>query len=122
MTLWKSVSGKRAREVKEWMRSKELARSPVASEPLVLAGVLDRMMMHDDLDGVTDTPAGELTCLRIYAIWKAYEQVHALADWQRPKSQSKSRWRSAMNKSYNVPLMAAWASYRSDRSAENKVT
>ena len=84
-------------EVAEWIRSKDLGTAPVASEMAVLAQILDRMMLSGNHAMLVNSAASEVTCLRMYSIWKAYENVHCLSDWQRPKNQQGGKWRSKVN-------------------------
>jgi len=63
----------------------------------MLAMVLDRMMSAGDHDSLINSQAAELTCLRLYSIWKAYERVQCRADWQRPKSQNNGKWKSKVD-------------------------
>ena len=92
-------SGRTAKiELGEWLRSKELQRASISSEVTMLAMVLDRMMAEGAYEQLINSPAAELTCLRLYAIWKAYENVKCVSDWQRPKGQqSGSKWRSKVD-------------------------
>ena len=91
-------SGRSARvEVAEWLRSKELQRATICHEVLMLASILDRMMAAGDHSALINSQSAELTCLRMYAIWKAYDQVKCLNDWQRPKGQSQGKWKSKVD-------------------------
>ena len=84
-------------EVGDWIKSKELFGASVAAEMNVLAQILDRMMLSGQRSSLVNSPASEVTCLRMYSIWKAYENVHCANDWQRPKNQSGGKWRSKVN-------------------------
>ena len=84
-------------EIKEWLRSKELARAPITSEISVLGMILDRMMMTGQHDMMINSQASGVTCLRMYAIWKAYDNVKGVADWQRLKNQSGAKWKSKVD-------------------------
>ena len=84
-------------EVADWIKSKELGSSPVAAEMAVLAQILDRMMLSGQNGALVNSAASEVTCLRMYSIWKAYENVHVLNDWQRPRNQQGGKWRSKVN-------------------------
>eukprot|EP00972_Heterocapsa_arctica_P030501 4490699-Heterocapsa_arctica.AAC.1 len=53
--------------------------------------------MNGQHDMLINSPASEVTCLRIYAVWKAYDAVRGLADWQRPKNQNGSKWKSKVD-------------------------
>ncbi len=64
---------------------------------MVLASILDRMIFSGEHDQLMHSPASELMCLRLYAIFKAYDQVECLSDWQRPKSQAGQKWKSKVN-------------------------
>ena len=91
-------SGRSAKqEIREWLRSKELERAGIAQEIIVLASILDRMLFTGDHDALINSEASELACLRLYSIFKAYEKVYCLADWQRPKNQSGQKWKSKVN-------------------------
>ena len=91
-------SGRSAKqEVQEWLRSKELTKAPIANEMLVLAMMLDRMMSCGDYKGLINSQASELSCLRMYAIMKAYEGVTCEADWKRPRNANGAKWRSKVD-------------------------
>eukprot|EP00959_Pyramimonas_sp_CCMP1952_P224095 4685527-Pyramimonas_sp.AAC.1 len=63
----------------------------------MLAAVLDRMMMRGEFDAPINSQAAELTCLRVYSMFKAYENVEVESDRRRPKSANGSKWRSKVN-------------------------
>ena len=92
-------SGRSARvEVAEWLRSKELQRATICHEVLMLASILDRMMAQGDYSALINSQPAELACLRLYAIWKAYDQVKCLNDWQRPSGQRQNnKWKSKVD-------------------------
>ena len=54
-------------------------------------------MLCGERSSLVNSPASEVTCLRMYSIWKAYENVHGLTDWQRPRNQQGGKWRSKVN-------------------------
>eukprot|EP00959_Pyramimonas_sp_CCMP1952_P439359 9197542-Pyramimonas_sp.AAC.1 len=58
------------------------------------------MMMCGEFDSLINSQAAELTCLRIYSIFKAYENVEVESDWRRPKSANGSKWKSKVNWGY----------------------
>ena len=90
--------GRSARvETQEWLKSKELQTAGVAQEINMLAMVLDRMMSSGQHDDLINSQVAELTCLRLYSIWKAYERVTCMNDWRRPKAQSGGKWRSKVD-------------------------
>ena len=90
--------GRSARvESQEWLRSKELQSAGVAQDINMLAMVLDRMMSSGQYDELINSQAAELTCLRLYSIWKAYERVQCKGDWQRPKSQHGGKWKTKVD-------------------------
>ena len=66
----------------------------------MLAAVLDRMMSSGEFDALINSQAAELTCLRIYSIFKAYEKVEVESDWRRPKSANGNKWKSKVNWGY----------------------
>ena len=84
-------------EIREWLRTKELEKAGIAQEVVVLAAILDRMMFTGDFDSLINSEASELACLRLYSIFKAYEKVTCLSDWQRPKNQAGQKWKSKVN-------------------------
>ena len=84
-------------EIKEWLRSKEFERAPIASEISVLGMILDRMMMTGQRDMMINSQASEATCLRMYAIWTAYDNAKGVTDWQRPKNQNGAKWKSKVD-------------------------
>ena len=87
-------SGRSAKqEVADWLKTKELQRASISHKVLMLASILDRMMAAGDHSALINSQPAELACLRLYAIWKAYDQVKCLHDWQRPKGQSQGKWK-----------------------------
>ena len=108
--------GRTARaETQEWLRSKELQQASVANEVNMLAMVLDRMMTAGEHDALINSQAAELTCLRLYSIWKAYERVVCRGDWQRPKQQNNGKWKSKVDWS----LAEEYLRLEGDRESEN---
>ena len=57
--------------------------------------VLDRMLENGE--DLVNNQSAELVCRRLYAIFKAYEKVTKLEDWQRPKNQSGNKWPSKVD-------------------------
>eukprot|EP00972_Heterocapsa_arctica_P044072 6507430-Heterocapsa_arctica.AAC.1 len=53
--------------------------------------------MNGQHDMLINSPASEMTCLRISSVWKAYDAVRNLADWQRPKNQNGAKWKSKVD-------------------------
>eukprot|EP00959_Pyramimonas_sp_CCMP1952_P167698 3504918-Pyramimonas_sp.AAC.1 len=47
-----------------------------------------------------NSQATEITCLRLYSIFKAYELVEQESDWRRPKSANGGKWKSKVNWAY----------------------
>ena len=97
--LYKSGRGARA-ELDDWLRQKELIKCSIASEVYMLGAVLDKMMSAGEFDSLINSQAAELTCLRLYSIFKAYELVEQESDWRRPKSANGSKWKSKVNWAY----------------------
>eukprot|EP00959_Pyramimonas_sp_CCMP1952_P240626 5028889-Pyramimonas_sp.AAC.1 len=64
---------------------------------LVLATTLDRMMASGDFKGLTNSQASKLSCLRMYAIIKAYEDATCEHDWKRPRNASGAKWKSKVD-------------------------
>ena len=85
-------------ELREWLRSKELQRAVISSEVRMLALVLGRLIAEGAHVQLIKGPAAERTCLRLCAIWKAYEKVKCAHDWQRPTGHpSVSPWGSKVD-------------------------
>ena len=82
----------------------------------MLALVLDRMMSQGRYDELINSQAAEVTCLRLYSIWKAYERVQCKGDWQRPKAQHGGKWRSKVDWS----LAEEYLRLDGDPSSENR--
>ena len=98
---WLYRGGRTAKvELNEWIRGKELQQSQIASEVVMLGAVLDRMLISGQHDELINSSAAELTCLRLYSIFRAYENVNCLADWRRPKAAHGGKWRSKVNWNY----------------------
>eukprot|EP00972_Heterocapsa_arctica_P110119 16215066-Heterocapsa_arctica.AAC.1 len=43
-------------EIREWLRSKELEKAPIANEVMVLGMILDRMIMNGQHDMLINSP------------------------------------------------------------------
>ena len=110
-------------EVQEWLRTKELTRAPIANEMLVLAMTLDRMMISGDFKGLINSQASELSCLRMYAIMKAYEGVSCESDWKRPRNANGAKWKSKVDWSLGEEyLRLSTQDTIEDPSADDEVT
>ena len=64
---------------------------------MVLGMILDKMSLNGERERLINSPAFEVTCLRIYAVWKAYDGVRSFSDWQSPKNQNGPKWKSKVD-------------------------
>ena len=95
MPVANSIAAERAKHAGDSFAA--VAMAPIAKELQVLAVVLDRMIETDSNCELVNSAAAESICRRVYAIFKAYEKVFCLSDWQRPKNQSRQMWKSKAN-------------------------
>eukprot|EP00959_Pyramimonas_sp_CCMP1952_P219933 4598142-Pyramimonas_sp.AAC.1 len=58
------------------------------------------MVAAGEFDSLINSQAAELTCLRLYSIFKAYELVEQESDWRRPKSANGGKRKSKVNWAY----------------------
>ena len=76
--------------MKDYIKKKELETCHAAQELLLLAVVLDRMV--GESSDMINADSVEVMCRRVYALWKAFEDVHKVSDWRQPRGQAK--WKS----------------------------
>ena len=62
-------------EFAQWLKDTELTMCPIASEVTMPAAVLDRIAASGEGDALINARASELTCLRLYSVFKAYQDV-----------------------------------------------
>jgi len=85
-------AGSAVQFAKEWIHSKELEKNHVGHEMLLHCMTLDRMIRASP-DFIA-TEGCEIICSRIYALRRAFQDVHSQQDWKQPKGQSAAKWRS----------------------------
>jgi hypothetical protein len=77
---------------KTWVKDKVLEKNHVGNEMVMLAMVLDRMIQNDP--NFLRSEGCEIMARRVYALQRAYQEVHHLNDWKQPKGASASKWKS----------------------------
>ena len=79
-------------EMKRFIASKEIDSCHSASELMLLAMVVDRMMMLNvDL---VNSEAMEIVCRRIHGLKRAFEGVRRLSDGKQPKGPAGQKWKT----------------------------
>eukprot|EP00959_Pyramimonas_sp_CCMP1952_P432302 9052974-Pyramimonas_sp.AAC.1 len=62
-------------------------------------------MTSGEYDALINSRAAELTCLRLYSIFKAYRDVEVESDWKRPKNTNGGKWNIKVNWSYGEEFL-----------------
>jgi hypothetical protein len=89
--LYKEHKSARA-AVKAFLTEKEMEKSHVADQLLILAAILDSQVASND--DFINSRACELICRRIYGYQRAFDAVKTQADWKQPKGSAASKWKS----------------------------
>ena len=93
-------------EVQEYIARRELDICHAAQELLLLSVFLDRMV--GEKFEMTNSDSVEVMCRRVYAFWKAFEDVQQIGDWKQPRGSS-GKWKSKVKwgflKEYDVKAL-----------------
>jgi len=79
-------------EIELYVSKKELTNCHAASELLLMAVLLDRMIASKGFD-LINSDAIEIICRRVYGLFRAFDNVHRLSDWKAPKGAG-GKWRT----------------------------
>jgi hypothetical protein len=71
---------------------KQIDKHPVAKELRTLSMVIDRFVVEQPT--FLETQGCEMLARRLYAIKRAFREVHHLGDWKAPKGAGAGKWRS----------------------------